>query len=368
LKVTTKSVNWLKVLSFIGLIWVASGHFFPLRISVGGREVLINAFSEFYLIPAFAIWRIKTEKDAFQRKRIKWMMVLFLVYWIALPLVISGDIPLIDGTTVKLIPSYHAIGSIGFFLFFIAVLLFGKRADCGWNCTCVFTRETLAFPFRDKTRKGKFWWKLRHLKWLMFTMVWIFLISMIINPGYTTSTYGKPMYKLILDMYYITILLIPFTGHRNICRFTCPWSATWALLNRLGPYKIIAETNKCIDCGICDRECDMGIPVQELIKETGMIDTGECMGCERCVRKCPKGVLKVVDFRNRLPGFNLPSSQRGIRVIVGLTLIIIPFTYAGTVFKAVGVFAIGSFLSGLFGYCPVISLVKSKNILKENNQ
>jgi len=356
-----QNINWTKLLSLIGLLWIASGHFMPLKVAIQGREVVINAFSEFYLIPVFGIWRMRTEKDKFQKKRVKWMLILFAIYWLVLPVLIK-KVPLIDGSSVGLVTSYHAIGSIGFFLFFIAVLLFGKRADCGWNCTCVFTRETVGFAFRDKTKKGEFWWKLRHIKWIMLAMVWSFLVYMIINPSDAAATYSKPMYKLILDIYYGTVLLIPFIGHRNICRYMCPWSATWAVLNKIGPYKIVADTSKCIKCGICERECDMGVPVQSLIFKTGAIDTGECMGCERCVRKCPKNVLTIVDFRDKIPGFNLSSKQRGIRVIVGLTLVILPFAYYSKLFVFIGILAFMVFISGLVGYCPFITFVTKQRV------
>lgn len=364
MKKERKGLDLARILSFIGLIWIASGHFLPLKVVLGGKEIVVNAFSEFYLIPAFGIWRISKEKDPFQKKRVRWMLILFGVYWLGLPLLIK-KVPLTDGSTVSLTTSYHTIGSIAFFLFFIAVLLFGKRADCGWNCTCVFTRETVAFAFRDKTKKGDFWWKLRHLKWIMLALVWIFFIYMLINPKDAANTFSKPMYRLILDIYYGTVLLIPFIGHRNICRFLCPWSATWAVLNRIGPYKIVADTSKCINCGICDRECDMGVPIQSLIHKTGMIDTGECMGCERCVRKCPKSVLRIVDFRDKLPGFNLSSKQRGTRVILGLTLVLLPFAYSNRFFIVIGAIAVGLFLSGLFGYCPFISLTRKEKLVQK---
>lgn len=360
-----KQLNWAKILSFLGLMWIASGHFLPLKVAIGGKELVVNAFSEFYLIPAFGIWRFFQVKGSYEKNRIKWMLILFGIYWFILPIFIK-NIPLIDGTTTSLTTSYHTIGSIGFFLFFIAVLLFGKRADCGWNCTCVFTREIVGFAFRDQTKKGKFWWHLRHLKWVMLALVWSFFFFMLINPSTATNTYSKPMYKLILDIYYGTILLIPFIGHRNICRFLCPWSATWALLNKVGPYRIVADTSKCVNCGICDRECDMGIPVQQLIHKTGMINTGECMGCERCVRKCPKSVLHIEDFRDKLPGFNLSTRQRAIRVILGLTLIILPFTNTTITYIVIGIFAVALFISGLLGYCPVISLMNKFKSSKED--
>ena len=363
-----KKYNWSKILSLTGLLWIASGHFYPIKVSILGRMIPINAFSEFYLIPVFAVWRLKTEKDSFQKKRVLGMMGLFILYWILIPVILRGGVPLVDGTRVKILTSYHAIGSVGFFLFFIGVLLFGKRADCGWNCTCVFTRETLAFPFRDKTKKGGIWWQLRHLKWIMLILVWSYFMMLVIDPVNTSATYGKSLYRLILDIYYITVLLIPFTGHRNICRFTCPWSATWAVLNKIGPYKIVAEREKCIGCGICDRECDMGIPVQKFVREKGVVDTGECMGCERCVRKCPKGILKIKDFRSSIKGHNLSSKERGLRVVAGLTLAVLPFMYSGVVSVTSGVTAVFLFITGLVGYCPFKMLKAARAGVAANSQ
>ncbi|SJZ84297.1 4Fe-4S binding protein [Selenihalanaerobacter shriftii] len=351
--------NTKKILSFIALLWIASGHFFPIRLSIGEKIVSINAFSEFYLIPIFGIWRIRNEKDPFQKKRLKWMLILFGIYWLILP-VLLRKIPVIDGTSTTLTTAYHTIGSIAFFLFFIAVILFGKRADCGWNCTCVFTRETVGFAFRDKTKKGDFWWKLRHLKWILLLLVWAFLIYLILDPEAANATFKRPLYKLILDIYYGTLLLVPLIGHRNICRYACPWSATWAVLNKIGPYKIMADTSKCFNCGICERECDMGIPIQSLIYKENMIDTGECMGCERCVRKCPKDVLTIVDFRDKIPGFNMSYKQRGIRVILGLTFALLPFVLNNTISLYIGLVALYLFLSGLFGYSLFSKIFKNK--------
>jgi len=235
----------------------------------------------------------------------------------------------------------------------------------GAGCTCVFTRETVGFAFRDSTKKGEFWWKLRHLKWIMLVLVWSFLIYLIVNPHHANTTFKRPLYKFILDIYYGTILLIPFIGHRNICRYACPWSATWAVLNKVGPYKIVADTNKCIDCGICERECDMGIPIQNLIHKTGMINTGECMGCERCVRKCPRNVLQIVDFRDKISSFNMTNNQRSVRVILGLTLAIIPFIFNNKTGLFVALIALYLFSSGLFGYSLLSCFSTKKNYLSK---
>jgi polyferredoxin len=89
-------------------------------------------------------------------------------------------------------------------------------------------------------------------------------------------------------------------GNRNYCRFLCPFSALWGVLSRLGFYKIKADKEKCIDCGLCEKSCDMGIPISHLVKEKGEINSIECMGCGRCVRACPEDVLSIYDIRDFL--------------------------------------------------------------------
>lgn len=354
---------WAKIISLIALFWIASGFFFPIKADLSGKTVTINAYAEFYLIPIFGLWRIKTEKDTFQKKRLKWMLGMFLIFWIALPIFLR-KIPVIDGSFVSLTSSYHTIGSLGFFLFFIAVLLFGKRADCGWNCTCVFTRETVGFAFRDKTLKGPIWWKLRHLKWVTFAMVWAFLILLVVDPEIANQIFKKPMYNFIFALYFGTILFIPLTGNRNICRWLCPWSATWGVLNKIGFYKITANTDKCSKCGLCEKECDMGIPIREIIFNTGKIDSTECMGCERCVRRCPKDVFKIEDFRDKIIGYNLSHVQRGFRTVIGLTLIIFLFIKTNFLGIILGCLGIALFISGMLGYCPLTALQSYNKAVK----
>ena len=64
------------------------------------------------------------------------------------------------GTVGMISPAPTPIGSLTFSLSFGIVLLFGKRVDCGWCCPCVTARETIGFPFRDKTVRNGLWWRL----------------------------------------------------------------------------------------------------------------------------------------------------------------------------------------------------------------
>jgi len=127
-----------RIVSALALVWYFSSLFFPLQVSIAGRNVAINAGAGAYLVPLFGVYLYRKESDPYQRKRILWIVGLYLLLWV-------------------------------YFL--------GRRADCGWCCPCVASRETFAAAVRDKTRKGGAWWSLRHLKWINVAMVLLYLAA-----------------------------------------------------------------------------------------------------------------------------------------------------------------------------------------------
>jgi len=242
------------------------------------------------LLIFFGLWRIDNEKDPYQKARIITILSLYVLLWLVIPLAFKVQVPILGGEWGSF-PAIHTIGSLAFFIYMGVVLLFGKRVDCGWCCPCVTARETIGYPFRDKTPRNGLWWKLRHLKWLTLSLLVVYLALMVIDAGTAYKRAGKFYYDVVTYGYYSSFLLIPLTGNRNFCRVLCPFAALWGVLSVAGLYRIKAKKEECIACGKCDQVCDMGIPVTRLVSEKGEIRIIECMGCGRCVAICPKHVL-----------------------------------------------------------------------------
>lgn len=91
----------------------------------------------------------------------------------------------------------------------------------------------------------------------------------------------------------------------------CPYGQTFGVLNKIGFYKIKADREKCISCGKCTKECDMGIPVQHFGETKGEMNVPDCVGCGRCVTNCPKGVLRFSDVRDLFRKIQ-PSECHGV--------------------------------------------------------
>jgi polyferredoxin len=51
-----------------------------------------------------------------------------------------------------------------------------------------------------------------------------------------------------------------------------------------------AESEKCIDCKLCTKNCPMSLDVHAMVRSSGM-DSPECISCAACVDVCPKKVL-----------------------------------------------------------------------------
>jgi polyferredoxin len=238
----------------------------------------------------FGIWRIDREKDRFQRFRIIVIVSTFAFFWVIIPLGFKVQVPALGGEWGQF-PAIHHVGSLMFFLYFGLILLFGKRIDCGWCCPCVTARETIGYPFRDKTPRNEFWWRLRWLKFVLLGLLVAYLGFMIYDAQTAYARAGKFYYDFITYTYYGSFLLIPLTGNRNFCRILCPYAALWGTLSITGLFRIKAKQELCTGCKKCESVCDMGIPIARMVREKGEVRTVECMGCNRCVGACPQNVL-----------------------------------------------------------------------------
>jgi polyferredoxin len=87
-----------------------------------------------------------------------------------------------------------------------------------------------------------------------------------------------------------------FFVERAWCRYACPLGAVIGAVGRLSPVKIERDSTACLACGICTRQCPVGIPVERLTR----VDSPECITCLECVGACPsQGGLQL---KLALPG------------------------------------------------------------------
>ncbi len=264
------------------------------------NPIWLNRYTEYGIILGFGIWRIIAEQNPYTRKRLIILVFMVTVFWWLLPWLYPFYEPYIGFLWVQpVFPALHVPGTITFFLILAVVFLFGRRIICGFNCPCVGVRETVGFPFRNKTLRSNWTWRLRHTKWVFFSYYVGIMVVTQFPPNTWTVSFVGIFYLLISLSYFGSFFISPLVGNRFYCRYLCPYGATFGLLNHAGFYGITMDRKKCNGCRRCEQVCDMGIPVWQQGQKSGQVTALEdCMGCARCVVSCPVDALEIHDVRN----------------------------------------------------------------------
>lgn len=201
---------------------------------------------------------------------------------------------------------------IGFLVIFGTVL---GRFVCGFLCPFGLIQDLLfKIPFVKKIRRlpGE-----KLLRWLRFVFLGVFVILLPMfviditglgEPWFCkwicpvgTLEGGIPLVFLnkamrgaagFLFRWKVAILLVTLISaiiiYRPFCRYICPLGAIYGLFNKFAFYRFEVDANKCIQCGICQKQCKFDIPVW---KNPNSID---CIRCGDCRINCPEKAIERI--------------------------------------------------------------------------
>ena len=181
---------------------------------------------------------------------------------------------------------------------------FGKRWYCSWVCGCGGLAETAGDPFRQLSSKKLVAWKIERI--LIYSiLVIITAITAITLVNYfsngkllgSATEITQQWYGFLIGSVFAGVIgtgLYPFMGSRVWCRFGCPLSAIFGIIQRYkSRFRITTNGGQCISCGNCSTYCEMGIDVRSYAQKGQNIVRASCVGCGICAEVCPRGVLKL---------------------------------------------------------------------------
>ena len=88
----------------------------------------------------------------------------------------------------------------------------------------------------------------------------------------------------------VAILIASLFVSRPWCRYACPLGAVSGLFGWLSPVHLKRDAEACKSCGVCSRNCPVGLPVHTM----DAVRHPDCMGCLECTASCPvKGALEL---------------------------------------------------------------------------
>jgi len=252
--------------------------------------------------------------------------------WAQRPPGVEGWLPIASLMNLKVwlltgrIPLLHPAGMF-ILLAFIAISFAFRKTFCSWLCPVGtisewlwrLGRETFGRNFRLPR------WldiPLRGLKYILFGLFLYAVVSMPVGAirAFLEGPYGVVADVKMLNFFrYLGIggaitlgalILLSIFVQNFWCRYLCPYGGFFGVLALASPTRIRRDTEACIDCARCARECPSQLPVDRLTQ----IRSAECTACLQCVAVCPaEGALALsLPRRRRVPGWAIAAAIAGI--------------------------------------------------------
>ncbi len=204
------------------------------------------------------------------------------------------------------------------FLMFVGAL-FG-RFVCGWLCPFGLIQDLLhkiPFPKKIKNFKADKW--LRKLKYVILVIFVIIMPMVLVDLLGQGAPYfcklicpvgtlegGIPLILLNKSMrgalgwlytwkmvILVIIIFLSILIYRPFCKYICPLGAVYSVFNPISVLRYCVDREKCIGCGACTKECDMGCdPVVQA-------NSLECIRCGKCKQVCPTGAITMLPVREK---------------------------------------------------------------------
>jgi polyferredoxin len=153
--------------------------------------------------------------------------------------------------------------------------------------------------------------KRKRIRWIKFILwaIWLGLYAFLLfssegplradffyqtENGFSVSSYESLiLYLMIAGLLFFLPLVI---GRRASCHIVC-WMAPFMIAGRKlrnivkwPALRLTADSEKCISCGRCSKECPMSIDVMKNAL-SGKMEDQDCILCGVCVDVCPKDVI-----------------------------------------------------------------------------
>ena len=232
---------------------------------------------------------------------------------------------------VQFLPALLAM-NFGIVLALVLLTLVFGRVYCSVICPLGVMQDIFAW-FGKKAHRNRYTYSPAK-NWLRYAMLALFLLSLALGSGILAhllapySAYGRIAGSLLAPVWHginnvlanlaermdsymfyetdiwiksgitlgvavVTLLLLAvlaWRGGRTYCNTICPVGTVLGFFARFSWFRPVINTSKCIDCGLCAKNCKASCI--NLALHT--VDYSRCVVCMDCIGKCRKGAIKYV--------------------------------------------------------------------------
>lgn len=173
-------------------------------------------------------------------------------------------------------------------------VIFG-RGWCSWACWTAMFLDLLPWKKPQKAPNKK----AMLLRYLHFALVLALAVFFFYLGGDTDSLTGHGATELRWFItgniaYYLPAFILAFIlkDNRAFCKYLCPIPVLQKPGAKFALLKIEIKADACIDCGRCEAECPMQVPLLYYKNRGERILSTECIFCLHCVNICPKNAIR----------------------------------------------------------------------------
>ncbi len=189
-----------------------------------------------------------------------------------------------------------AIIGISFWVLISISSLFLQRAYCSHICAITGMFTFFSFIFHNpEIMRTKYPRIVSHIVlslWIIAPL-YVFIRSIGNKTGFIPycSAFNNIFVIIFYSLFLLAALFSKTTGKSNTAHYICPFSPYMISMIKLGEFlklpsrKFVTDSTKCVNCGVCAKNCPMGFKVNELIK-TNQFNQKECINCGRCIEGC----------------------------------------------------------------------------------
>ncbi|MCE9185546.1 4Fe-4S binding protein [Bacteroides fragilis] len=235
---------------------------------------------------------------------------------------------------VQFLPAVLSL-NVGVVLLLVALTLVFGRVYCSVVCPLGVMQDV--FGWLGKKRKKNRYSYSPAKSWLRYGVLAVFVIALLAGVGSLVallapySAYGRIAQNLFAPLYgwgnnvlaffaeradsyafyetevwlkslpafivaaatFVVVGVLAWRGGRTWCNTVCPVGTVLGLLARYSWRKPVIDSDKCVDCKLCVRNCKAAC----IDIENHRIDYSRCVTCMDCIEKCHKGAIRYAHPR-----------------------------------------------------------------------
>jgi ferredoxin-type protein NapH len=196
------------------------------------------------------------------------------------------------------------LSSVFWLIMYLLVFIWG-RVLCSWFCVYSFVQERSNDLLRASNKKVSNVVKNNIIIYIVTSVFWGSVIYNVTKYFLTNNTLEFNIsngYKVadlwvfyggMITLLPLTMFLSYYFGNRFFCKYVCPVGGLMSLYSRFSLLKIKIDHTKCKNCKRCARECQMGVQIDQHIREKApaIIDKN-CIACGDCIDVCKFSAMK----------------------------------------------------------------------------